>query len=133
LEQSKTGSTFIFQKSIDIFQEVDIVFLLVKQTTKNKIKNMKANLITDSLNTMTRDELRAVAIHLNVPRGKEKNNTVSNLAAAIHAKKVRFSLQFTLRPNTDPTATTAPTVYSKKLRTHKPDKIVHPVTPLATA
>lgn len=95
---------------------------------------MKTNQITDALNSMTRDELRAAATQLGVTRGKEKVNTVQNLVAAINENKVRFTLAFYLRPNTNPDSVIAPTVYAKKLRTHKKDKVmVPPPTVTATA
>lgn len=94
---------------------------------------MNKTLITLTLNSMSRDELRAVAQRLNVPRGKDKNNTIANLVNAIEQKTARFTLQFTIRPNTDPNARFSPAIYCKKLRTHKTDKVIVPAPALIPA
>lgn len=83
---------------------------------------MNIKLINDTLNTMTRGELRAVARKLGVQTGKDKAHTLANLVTAIDTKKARFTLQFTIRPNTDPEARFVPGIFSRKLRTHKADK-----------
>lgn len=85
---------------------------------------MKTNQITDCLNTMNRPELAAVAKSLHVPVGKSRSNTVSNLTAAIVEKKARFTVQFTIRSNANPNDRFVPSLFSKKLRTHKSDKVV---------
>lgn len=87
---------------------------------------MKANnkIITSLLNTMSRQDLSATAKELGIPCGKSKANTVANIQSAIGKNTVRSTIQFTLRPNTDPTATVAPTTFSVKYRTHKADKLV---------
>lgn len=95
------------------------------------IKNnpIKPSLIVDTLNSMTRDELRAVATKLGVKCGKAKNNTVGNLMIAFANVQAQFTIQFTVRSNpTNPDVDTVGNViYSKKLRTHKPDKIMTPI------
>lgn len=92
----------------------------ILKTTMNK------TLISLTLNSMSRNELRLVAKRLNIPRGKDKNNTISNLVNAFEQKTARFTLQFTIRRNPDPTARYAIyskiyskryAIYSKKLRT----------------
>lgn len=89
---------------------------------------MKASQVLDALNTMTRDELRAVAARLNVPRGKDKVNTVSNVATAIVGGDARFTLEFTIREKGIADSTYAPAIFKKKLRTHKPDKVTLPIS-----
>ena len=59
----------------------------------HKAKSAKVNHtnplnIPAALGTLTRDELRALAANLNVPRGKDKENTIANLTAAILNVKV---------------------------------------------
>lgn len=90
---------------------------------------MKPSLIIDTLNSMTREELCAVATKLGVPRGKGKNNTVGNLVTAFGNGQAQFTIQFTVRSNpTNPDVNTVGNaIYSKKLRTHKPDKIMIPI------
>lgn len=89
---------------------------------------MNPDQIVNSLNTMTRDELRAVATKLNVPRGKDKINTVANLSTAIAAGAARFTLEFTIREKGIADSTYANAIFKKKLRTHKPDKVVLPIS-----
>lgn len=93
--------------------------------------NAKNKLITDLLNTMSREELSGTAKALGCSVGKSKGNTVTNIGKAIADKTARCTIQFTLRTNSDPTATTAPTVFSRKFRTHKDDKTV--VTPIVAS
>lgn len=87
---------------------------------------MQTLTIVNTIGTMTRSELRAVATQLNVPRGRNRSDTVKNLAKAILDGKARFTIQFTLRSNEQPDVRFAPTIFSKKLRTHKPDKVIVP-------
>jgi len=89
---------------------------------------MKPSLIIDTLNSMTRHELRAVATKLNVPRGKEKVNTVANILTAISNKDARFTVDFSIKEKGIPASNYAPTIYRKKLRTHKPDKVLWAVS-----
>ena len=85
---------------------------------------MQTNQISNVLNEMTRPDLAAVASKLGVAVGKSKANTVANLTKAIQAGKARFTVQFTIRDNTDPKANFVPTLFSMKLRTHKANKVV---------
>lgn len=85
---------------------------------------MNTILIRDTLNTMSRGELRAVARKLGVKTGKDKAHTVANLVTAFDTQKARFTLQFTIRPNDNPEARYVAGIFSRKLRTHKPDKTV---------
>ena len=85
---------------------------------------MKTQQITDTLNTMSRDELRAVASKLGVKPGKDKANTVQNLTSAIEAGNARFTIEFTIREKGTAGSSYANSVYRKKLRTHKPDKVL---------
>ena len=50
--------------------------------------------VGQTLASMTRDELRASATALGVKPGKDKENTIKNIVAAIVDNKVRFSTQF---------------------------------------
>ena len=90
-------------------------------------KKIKMNIIDKCLSDMTRDELRATATALNVKRGKDRKDTIANLASAIEAGKAGLTIQFTIRqPRLTETSFAAP-VFSKKFRTHRPDKVI--VTP----
>jgi len=125
-----------FQKTIDNFSGIGIVISVGNETNKNdnKNKSMKTNKtqqvitdrqIIDALSAMSRDELRAVALNLNVARGKNKNDTIDNLVAAFRSGVGRFTLQFTIRETGIPGAY-PPAMFSRKLRTHKPDKTMVP-------
>jgi hypothetical protein len=61
-----------------------------------KTRPMKANrdtIVYEALNNMTRTELRNLAKHLDVPRGRDKNNTEKNLAQAIFDGKAQVKIQ----------------------------------------
>ena len=88
---------------------------------------MNSSQVTDALNTMTRSQLRAVATRLNVPRGRNRQDTVENLTNSIVNGNGRFTLQFTIRENGISDDSYARTIFAKKLRTHKPDKVLYTV------
>ena len=77
--------------------------------------------------SMTRDELRSVASVLNVPRGKDKADTIRNLTDAIDKGAARVSITATIKANPANGSTFARTIFSKKLRTYKPAKVLVPV------
>ncbi len=83
-------------------------------------------MITNALDNLTRNELRSIAIKNNVPRGRSGKDTKANLSKAIAAKKLRLSVTVTIRPNTNPDARFVPASFSKKYRTHKPNKVIVP-------
>jgi hypothetical protein len=85
---------------------------------------MNANQISNTLNEMSRTDLAAVAAKLGVKVGKSKANTVANVTKAIQDGKARFTVQFTIRDNSNPEATFASALFSMKLRTHKPNKVL---------
>jgi hypothetical protein len=81
-------------------------------------------MITQTLDNLTRDEARAIATKLGVPRGRNRADTIKNLVAAVETKKARLSVTVTIRSNPHPEASYAPALFSKKFRTHKPNKVL---------
>ena len=99
------------------------------------MKNATQN-VSDALNTLTREELRTLATNLNVPRGKEKKNTLANLAKAINDGQCQvktvitiFSLPATQTPPSSYTRH-GRTLFYGKFRNYKAAKTV--VTPLSS-
>lgn len=87
-------------------------------------KDMNGNLINQTLGSMSRSQLRNTARRLGVRTGHDKADTIANIRTAIENNDARFTVQFTIRPNTDRTARYMPAVFSAKLRTHKPNKVL---------
>ena len=89
-----------------------------------------------ALGTLTRDESRALATHLGVPRGKNKNDTVYHLADAITAGKahVKTVIYISTPPKTEDLAINpyakGRTLFVKKFRNYKTDKVLTPVPPI---
>lgn len=90
---------------------------------------MNTQIILGTLGTMTRSQLRATARQLGCRTGRNTPDTIANIRSAIETNKARFTVQFTIRPNTNPTARTAPAIFVKKLRTHKPNKVLFAPAP----
>jgi hypothetical protein len=84
---------------------------------------MKREIIFNSLDTMTRDELRSLAKNLNVPRGRNRNDTLLNLTHAIRTGTARFKTVFTISANPPQGSTYGPKLFEKKLRSYKADKV----------
>jgi hypothetical protein len=84
--------------------------------------------IFDSLNTMTRAQLRATARKLNIRTGRNKSDSIANIASAIANQQARFTVIFTIREPGVAGSSFAPAVFQKKLRTHKPNKVTVPVS-----
>jgi hypothetical protein len=83
------------------------------------------------LNSMTRDEVRALATHLNVPRGKDKKNTVANLSRALADGKARIKSIVTISTNPpDGSQYGGKVLFVKKFRSYKPDRVLNPVPPV---
>lgn len=85
---------------------------------------MNGNLINTTLGSMSRSQLRNTARRLGLRTGRNKTDSLRNIRNAIETNSARFTVQFTIRPNTDPNSRYAPAVFSKKLRTHKADKVL---------
>jgi len=101
------------------------------------IKKFKSNCLVLSyqvLNGMTRDEVRRLATHLNVPRGRDKKVTVANVAKAINDGKAQLKSVVTIfAPPRPPFANShGPTLYSAKLRSYKPTRVLSQVPELPT-
>ena len=97
---------------------------------------VKTNLTVQTyevLNSMTRDEVRNLAAHLGVKRGKDKKNTVANLAAAIRAGKARIKMFATISAAPDEGQTYGKTLFIKKFRSYKADKVIQPVPPIVVS
>ncbi len=92
------------------------------KATVNSISNVTIAAIL--FNSMTRDELRAVATVLGVPRGKDRQNTVSNLTSAVEDGKAGLKAVCTVcKPPSGVVKFSRP-VFIKKLRTYKGDKVL---------
>lgn len=103
----------------------------MKTSTKSPVKTNQTVQVYETLNSLTRDELRALATHLGVPRGKDKKNTVANLAAAVRDGKARVkTLVYISSPPPDGQEYGGRTLLVKKFRTYKPDKVLQPVPPV---
>jgi len=70
------------------------------------------------LNSMTRDELRAVATSLNVPRGKNAKDTITNLMKAVAANKVQVKMDCTISFKPADGSKGRVTYFGKTLRTY---------------
>ena len=70
------------------------------------------------LTSMTRDELRAVATALNVPRGKNSKDTIANLETAIDAGKAQVKAVFTISFKPEDASAPRLTHFGKTLRSY---------------
>lgn len=109
------------------------------KTSKAKVSKVPAHVNPlnhrSFLNTLTRDELRALATHLGVPRGKDKEDSITNLTDAItkgtaHVK----TIVYISTPPTPEAKAANPyakgnTLFVKKFRNYKTDKVIIPVPP----
>ena len=93
--------------------------------TKQKI-DLSVNLMLESL---SRDEVRKLATVLGVPRGKDKGQTVINIAKAVFDDKVGFKceVQFNL-PLSEHQIHRMP-LFNKKFHSYK-DKVIVPMREL---
>ena len=88
------------------------------------MNKLNASIARLSLETMSRDELRNLATKCNVPREKEKKNTVDNLVSAMEKNEIRMTSAFTIRTGEKE----GDMVYCKKLRTAREDSVVYDST-----
>ena len=95
---------------------------------KDNMKNAKsAALASPVLASMTREELRSVAKVLNVPRGKNGKDTLRNLTEAFAEGKAHVKVLgyiYAPAPADAPAGSRGATVFIKKLRTYKADKVL---------
>ena len=83
------------------------------------------------LNSLTRDELRALATRLNVKQGKNKEHTIDNLSIAINfgLAHVKTVVYISTPPSVESLAANSNAKGSplliKKFRNYKTDKIVY--------
>jgi len=88
---------------------------------------MNATVVSNLLNGLSREEVRAVATKLQVKRGKEKKDTVQNLTNAIMDGGARFAVTVEVKPpypdpqNPD---TMMPCVFLGKQYTYKESKVM---------
>ena len=82
------------------------------------VKTSKATVAAALLASMTRDELRAVATSINVPRGKNAKDTAANLSKAIADGKLHFKASCTLSFKPDDGSASRTTYFGKTLRTY---------------
>ena len=94
--------------------------------TKPTVKTNLAVQTYEFLGTLTRDQLRALATKAKVKTGRDKKNTIANLARAISDGKLWFKTTVDLfTPPTVPGAFyTRTRLFSKKFRSYKPDRVV---------
>lgn len=83
-----------------------------------KVKTSKAAAASILLATMTRDELRAVASEINVPRGKNTKDTIKNLEKAVADGKLHFKASCTLSFKPEDGSAPRKTYFGKTLRTY---------------
>ena len=83
-----------------------------------KVKTSKAAAASVLLASMTRDELRAVAASINVPRGKNTSDTIKNLEKAVADGKLHFKASCTLSFKPDDGSASRVTYFGKTLRTY---------------
>lgn len=90
---------------------------------------MKTNTVQtyEVLNSMTRDEVRALATRLNVPRGRDKKNTVAHLARALADGKARIKSIVTISELPPAGSTYGRPLFVKKFRSYKPDRVLQSV------
>ena len=93
------------------------------------IQLSKTALVQSVLGNMTQSELRATAAALDVPRGKNKSSTASNLSTALLSGKAHFTAMVIIRTAPDSTGTRN-LVFQKKIRTHKADKTIFLTPPI---
>lgn len=96
-------------------------------------KNVKSlNTLTVAaalLASMTRDELNSTAKTLQVPVGKSRANTESNLVKAIENNRAGLkAICYICHPRSEGQSFSRP-VFIKKLRTYKADKVIQSPAP----
>lgn len=84
----------------------------------NTPKTSKATVAAALLASMTRDELRAVATKINVPRGKNAADTIKNLQQAVADGKLHFKGVCTLSFKPSDGSASRVTYFGKTLRTY---------------
>lgn len=87
-----------------------------------KTKSNLTLIVTTLLATMSRDDLRNIATVANVPRGKDKTDTMKNLTAAVEQGTLQLKTVCTLQLPPKNGQTFKKPVLIKKLRTYKPEK-----------
>jgi hypothetical protein len=92
---------------------------------------MKTNQITDLLNTMSRTELRRLAIHLNIPRGRNKHDTIANLGNAFSTGTARLKIVFTIKAEPVRGMRFSRPLFMKKIRNYDTDRVLFQVPPVA--
>jgi hypothetical protein len=102
--------------------------------TKTKSSPIIIALITAALSNMTREDLRKVATVAEIPRGKDKPQTIANLAKAVDDGKLQFKALCTLQlPPSDTGTSYKKAVLIRKLRSYKPEKNLLVAQPKAPA
>lgn len=84
----------------------------------SKVKTSPALVAAPLLNSMTRDELRAVATSLNIPRGKNAKDTIANLSKAIADGKAHVKAVCTISFKPADGSASRVTYFGKTLRTY---------------
>ena len=96
----------------------------------NTIEQNKTMLTAQVLNTLTRDELRAMATHFAVSVGKNKGNPINNLLEAVKANKAWVKMTVYIGHPPKEGHTYGRFIFAKKFRSYKEDKIVQPLPPI---
>ena len=89
-----------------------------KPAKKTAVKTSKAAVAAVLLSSMTRDELRAVATEIGVPRGKNASDTAKNLQQAVADGKLHFKASCTLSFKPADGSASRQTYFGKTLRTY---------------
>ena len=85
---------------------------------KSKIATSKPTVAITLFESMTRDELRAVATSLNVPRGKNAKDTIANLTQAVADGKAQIKMVCTVSFKPADGSASRVTYFGKTLRTY---------------
>lgn len=90
------------------------------------MKTNKDIMVYEVLNSMTRNELRSLAKRINVPRGRNKKDTETNLEQAIYNDKAQFKAVVYIYALPVPPFAHGQILFVKKFRNYKPDKVIIP-------
>ena len=85
---------------------------------KNSVKTSNASNFRPLFTSMSRNELRALATSLNVPRGKSNKDTIANLEKAIADGKANVKGVFTVSFKPADGSASRVTYFGKTLRTY---------------
>jgi hypothetical protein len=99
-------------------------------TRKSTIKTPITVQTYETLNSLTRNQLRALAARAGVKMGRNKKDSVANLSRAISDGKLLYKSEVSIfTPPTVPgNYWTRTRLFAKKFRSYKPDRVLFDVT-----